>query len=481
LNGEPPFQVSRDKKVQGGSKELFRRIMSEKVKMPPGSTAAACKLLKGLLSRNVQQRLGTSRSTFLEVGGVTALKNMEFFKDIPWDRLALKDFEPPHIMTVSDDHDLKHFHEEFTGMALPRSVMEMSKEDFQPRRIASEAFRGFSFIKEDFDLPERDEEALQLYWDSVEDCGKSESECASDRMGEEIKQPQELEKKKRPPRKKKKNTDAIPSVVVEDETPSKPTETSEDDKKNAPGEQPKPLPPPVQYQNIPEDNKKKTLGEQPKPSPPPVQQQNIPAAPPPKPVAKETWQSSTKKKGSKPLANNGQVPSRGGPPQPRTTNYQQRQNQNQPQVRGAARQGTMPQATTRNAPEQQRSGWGAASRPTHGSQAAQQGGGTWGTRTSAQPPARQTVIAPPQSPSSDWRDHNMSSPRSARRSVGKQPQTQPSWPSLATDPPPNHPQAVRQTQPSWPSLSTDPPLNPQAKHPIAASPLRGTWATRPKS
>jgi serine/threonine protein kinase len=51
LNGLPPFSSKQ------GSKELFRKIMSEKVKMPAGSTAPACKLLKGLLNRNPDARI----------------------------------------------------------------------------------------------------------------------------------------------------------------------------------------------------------------------------------------------------------------------------------------------------------------------------------------------------------------------------------------------------------------------------------------
>ena len=67
LNGLPPFSSKQ------GSKELFRKIMQEKIKMPPGSTAAACKLLKGLLNRNPDARLGCARSTMFEVGGVAGL------------------------------------------------------------------------------------------------------------------------------------------------------------------------------------------------------------------------------------------------------------------------------------------------------------------------------------------------------------------------------------------------------------------------
>ena len=40
-------------------------------------------------------------------------------------------------------------------MNLPRSVTEMSKDNFKPRRCQSGAFRGFSFIQDDFVLPDR--------------------------------------------------------------------------------------------------------------------------------------------------------------------------------------------------------------------------------------------------------------------------------------------------------------------------------------
>lgn len=43
----------------------------------------------------------------------------------------------------------------FLKMDLPRSVKEMSKTDFKPQRCVSNTFRGFSFIQEDFALPER--------------------------------------------------------------------------------------------------------------------------------------------------------------------------------------------------------------------------------------------------------------------------------------------------------------------------------------
>ena len=41
-------------------------------------------------------------------------------------------------------------------MPLPRSVLVESGDSFVARRIESNKFRGFSFIQEDFLLPDRD-------------------------------------------------------------------------------------------------------------------------------------------------------------------------------------------------------------------------------------------------------------------------------------------------------------------------------------
>jgi len=199
LSGLPPFTSKL------GAKDLFRKIMSEKVKMPHGSTAAACKLLKGLLNRTPQNRLGAARSTMFEVGGAAGLKNADFFARIDWGKLERKELEPPERLTVQNEEDLKHFHDEFTKMPLPRSVLEENKDSFVVRRIESNNFRGFSFIQEDFLLPDRDAAEIDTYWNSADEEGETDSDCASSKMGEEPEVPLEPSKKKRPPRKKKKN------------------------------------------------------------------------------------------------------------------------------------------------------------------------------------------------------------------------------------------------------------------------------------
>lgn len=200
LSGLPPFTSKQ------GSKDLFRKIMSERVKMPPGSTAAACKLLKGLLNRNVSARLGASRGTMFEIGGVAGLKQMAFFKSIDWEKLERMEIDPPHQLHVDNDEDLRHFHDEFVNMPLPRSVTEMSMEHAQPRRCDSDVFRGFSFVQNDWALPDRESDEVERYWTHTEEDGESISECASSKLdlGEVQEAAAVPEKKKRPPRKRKK-------------------------------------------------------------------------------------------------------------------------------------------------------------------------------------------------------------------------------------------------------------------------------------
>jgi serine/threonine protein kinase len=215
LSGRPPFESRQ------GAKALFIKIMTEKIKMPAGSSAAACKLLKGLLNRNVQARLGAAKSTMFEVGGVAGLKKVDFFAAIDWDKLVCKQIEPPAVFSIDHDCDVQHFHEEFTQMPLPRSVIDMSMENFQPRRVESEAFRGFSFIHDDFVLPERGLDEEQSYWESIEEDGESVSECASSKMGDEVESLQSPppSTSKRPPRKRKKKP-ADQSGSVQSATPA---------------------------------------------------------------------------------------------------------------------------------------------------------------------------------------------------------------------------------------------------------------------
>jgi len=251
LAGLPPFHNTGK---QQGEKELHRKILNSKIKMPDGTTAKACKLLKGLLNRNAGARLGAAKGTMFEIGGVSALKQMEFFSDRQkdyWGKLERKEIEPPDTLDVDNEQDLRHFHDEFTSMPLPRSVTEMGNENFMPRRCSSEMFRGFSFVHEDFDLPERLEQEREHYWSNADPDGESLSECASSVFNSDDddehstnspkqntntastngNNPTSAEKKKRPPRKKKKKTTDQNSLMNNalESTPEGPNETNENE------------------------------------------------------------------------------------------------------------------------------------------------------------------------------------------------------------------------------------------------------------
>jgi serine/threonine protein kinase len=442
LNGLPPFESKQ------GAKELFRKIMSEKVKMPVGSTAAACKLLKGLLNRDVQKRWGTTKNTMFEVGGVAFLKQVEFFKGIDWDRLEKKEVTPPIDLSVTGEGDLQHFHNEFTAMALPRSVVEMSRDTYRPHRVNSETFRGFSFIQSDYVIPDRDMSEIQKYWDAVEEDGQSESECASSKAGTE--EPPVLvapasEVKKRPPRKRKKkgidSTAATPAASVA--TTPMVSATTSPLATPAPSEIGEPallaalnelriedqiLMGEVQTVETPSECQ----------AAPAVSTAPLPVRSSPKRPQKEKWQSASPSARSTKSKQSSSRPESSGLPSPQLGN---------PFVPGSmlgpAIGGTGAAKRSGTGPNTRPSGAAPAFRPT--------------------PPFQPPRIIPSQShftaPTSDWRSHTMSphSPRNVRR-VKTVDGDAPSWPALQGHPP-------------LPAKTTAPPVDIKAK---------GAWASKSK-
>ena len=532
LNGLPPFS-SKD-----GSKELFRKIMSERVKMPQGCSAAACKLLKGLLNRNVQARLGAARSTMFEVGGAAGLKQADFFKDIDWEKLERKELDPPfQTEPVDTEHDLRHFHNEFTGMPLPRSVMDMSTSRRPQRRVDSNTFRGFSFIQEDFPLPERNSTEVDVYWNEQPDPdGESESEVASSKCNlESIPLESEPEPKKRPPRKRKKNKkpedhlnvstvsgsdhgEINESVVTTEEKPAEETTVkvdivSQDDsirESPAPKEPATTLAKPIPTTTTPLVSQPMVVHETP-----------AKATPAPKPQEPPAWQSvgigNGKKNGSKQTALQQRLPvvmsdprtPNGGTPgsqlkrQVGTTPVPQSSKTSQ-SVSGQSitprnnrvvtpnRAGwTTPQTTT--APP---GSWAARIKKPHVAtpsstlaepeqtppsvKTINRG---WGQTPPPPPPSGHRIqpqnsslsSSEPPSPSTDWRKHR--SPHIKKAMHQSQLRSSPDQPAL-----PNTTTTGNQNlsdPPKWPSLGDFPPAGKPA---APAKPvLKGAWATRAKS
>ena len=211
LSGRTPFHSKL------GEKDILRKILSERIKMPHGTTSNACKVLKGLLNRNPQDRLGAAKSTMFQIGGVAGLKQMEFFSSIVWLKLERKEVDPPTRFVVDSETDLRHFHDEFKKMNIPPSVVHMTRDEFSPRRCASHHFPGFSFVQEDFELPDREDDEFEKYWNNTEADGESASEVSAGAISDFDTTPGI---KKRPPRKRNKNKATDPSSNVEPESSS---------------------------------------------------------------------------------------------------------------------------------------------------------------------------------------------------------------------------------------------------------------------
>ncbi len=118
MAGHPPFRAK-------AAKELNRKILHEKLSLPKWLTSDAHAVLRGLLERNVQKRLGAARSTMFELGGVAALKAHRFFAKIDWQALLRKQLPAPVLPELGDEADTSNFDEEFTKMDISLSLVEV--------------------------------------------------------------------------------------------------------------------------------------------------------------------------------------------------------------------------------------------------------------------------------------------------------------------------------------------------------------------
>ena len=129
LTGKPPFSAKNQ-----SNKDLEKKIMTEKFVAPSFLTANAHALLKGMLEKDSNKRLGSSKSTMFSIGGVSALKSHVFFEGLNWVALGRLEIEPPIDISVNQDSARNiestedaltmHFHEGFTTMHISHSFIE---------------------------------------------------------------------------------------------------------------------------------------------------------------------------------------------------------------------------------------------------------------------------------------------------------------------------------------------------------------------
>ncbi|XP_011741450.1 serine/threonine-protein kinase N2 isoform X4 [Macaca nemestrina] len=130
LVGESPFPGDDEE-------EVFDSIVNDEVRYPRFLSTEAISIMRRLLRRNPERRLGASEKDAEDV------KKHPFFRLIDWSALMDKKVKPPFIPTIRGREDVSNFDDEFTSEAPiltpPREPRILSEEE-------QEMFRDFDYI-----------------------------------------------------------------------------------------------------------------------------------------------------------------------------------------------------------------------------------------------------------------------------------------------------------------------------------------------
>ncbi|XP_049542048.1 serine/threonine-protein kinase N isoform X5 [Anopheles darlingi] len=125
LVGESPFPGDDEE-------EVFDSIVNDEVRYPRFLSLEAIAIMRRLLRKNPDRRLGSSERDAEDV------KRQAFFRNIVWDDLLLRKVKPPFVPTIRSPEDVSNFDEEFTSEkpALtppkdPRILTEMEQTYFK--------------------------------------------------------------------------------------------------------------------------------------------------------------------------------------------------------------------------------------------------------------------------------------------------------------------------------------------------------------
>ncbi|KAM4641121.1 serine/threonine-protein kinase N2 [Discoglossus pictus] len=130
LVGESPFPGDDEE-------EVFDSIVNDEVRYPRFLSTEAISIMRRLLRRNPERRLGASEKDAEDV------KKHPFFRHIDWTALLAKKVKPPFVPTIKGREDVSNFDDEFTSEApilTPPREPRLLSEDEQ------EAFRDFDYI-----------------------------------------------------------------------------------------------------------------------------------------------------------------------------------------------------------------------------------------------------------------------------------------------------------------------------------------------
>jgi len=133
LTGRSPFHSNR------GKQETKERILRGKFHTPAFLTPQAQDLIRRLLRRPVDRRLGSKE-------GALEIKSHEFFNGICWEKVLKRDYEPPFIPSLSSEDDVSNFDTRFTSKS-PRESDDLgSRNNAQETDGEPHMFKDFDYI-----------------------------------------------------------------------------------------------------------------------------------------------------------------------------------------------------------------------------------------------------------------------------------------------------------------------------------------------
>ncbi|XP_020685598.1 serine/threonine-protein kinase AtPK2/AtPK19 isoform X1 [Dendrobium catenatum] len=127
LTGKPPF-------VGGNRNKIQQKIVKDKIKLPSYLSSEAHSILKGLLQKEANKRLGGGAD------GSNEIKKHVWFKSINWKKLDAREIQPSFRPNVSDKSSIANFDEKWTSMSvLDSPIASPVAGDYN--------FTGFTYVR----------------------------------------------------------------------------------------------------------------------------------------------------------------------------------------------------------------------------------------------------------------------------------------------------------------------------------------------
>ncbi|KAJ7992712.1 hypothetical protein DPEC_G00281520 [Dallia pectoralis] len=132
LVGESPFPGDDEE-------EVFDSIVNDEVRYPRFLSTEAIGIMRRLLRRNPERRLGSGEKDAEDV------KKQPFFRGVDWEALMQRRAPPPFIPNIGGNEDVSNFDEEFTAEAPaltpPRERRTLSRKD-------QDCFKDFDYVSD---------------------------------------------------------------------------------------------------------------------------------------------------------------------------------------------------------------------------------------------------------------------------------------------------------------------------------------------